>query len=525
MEKRTEYFTIKEASIWATNYLKKLTTTSNILYLINYGHVPKIDHEGLTKISKSDLMGYYYSLNKYKKIAWGKSEKHNLLNWNLSFENLKESKTTKHVHKLHPYKGKFIPQLVEYFLDDHTDSFKTEKYFNKGDIILDPFCGSGTTLVQANELGIHAIGIDIAYFNVIVSNCKINEHKIINLKEEIKRITIKSYEKIKSSNIVDFDNALSYQLKWFNSLFFKIPKFRYNTMYKNENIDKEKKFLSIYKNLVLKYKIELLNANPKTFLEKWYFKNVCAEMYFIKNEIEKIKDNDIRHMLILIMSRTMRSCRATMHSNLTTLIEPISTTYYCQKHAKICKPIFSIMKWWKTYARDTIDRLEEFEKLRTNTYQYCINGDSRTLNIKTAISLLKNRNIANALKNKEFAGIFTSPPYLGLINYHEQHAYIYDLFNFKRNDEFEIGSMTNGHSEIAKKKYIIDISNTLNNCKKLLKKHYNIFLVANDKYDLYSKIAKKSGMVIVNTFQRPVLNRTERNKPYTETVFHLKKKL
>ena len=30
---------------------------------------------------------------------------------------IKEAETTKHVHRLHPYKGKFIPQLVEYFLD------------------------------------------------------------------------------------------------------------------------------------------------------------------------------------------------------------------------------------------------------------------------------------------------------------------------------------------------------------------------------------------------------------------------
>ena len=58
------------------------------------------------------------------------------LNWKLSY-------------KLHPYKGKFIPQLVEYFLDSHTDSFKKEAFFERGDIVLDPFCGSGTTLVQA----------------------------------------------------------------------------------------------------------------------------------------------------------------------------------------------------------------------------------------------------------------------------------------------------------------------------------------------------------------------------------------
>ena len=54
---------------------------------------------------------------------------------------------------------------------------------------------------------------------------------------------------------------------------------------------------------------------------------------------------------------------------------------------------------------------------------------------------------------------------------------------------------------------------------------YNVFLVANDKYKLYPKIAEKSGMIIINQFNRPVLNRTERDKGvYSETIFHFKEK-
>ena len=67
------------------------------------------------------------------------------LNLNWRERDLPESERTKHVHRLHPYLGKFIPQLVEIFL---------RKYFKPGQTILDPFGGSGTTLVQANELGI-----------------------------------------------------------------------------------------------------------------------------------------------------------------------------------------------------------------------------------------------------------------------------------------------------------------------------------------------------------------------------------
>ena len=143
-----ELLNIKEASVWATQHIGKTVTPSNIAYLINYGRIPKNGAGSGTLISKRDLINYYE--NAQKETDWKKQLGADL-NWALSFDQYTESQTTKHVHRLHPYKGKFIPQLVEYFLDSHTDKFKTETFFAKGDIVLDPFCGSGTTLVQSSE--------------------------------------------------------------------------------------------------------------------------------------------------------------------------------------------------------------------------------------------------------------------------------------------------------------------------------------------------------------------------------------
>lgn len=169
----TKLLDLKGASKWASEYLDRKVTISNISYLIQYGRIKKYENKGKPLVNLEELKEYYDSFKKEKQ--WKKILGDDL-NWHLSFVEYKEAERTKHVHRLHPYKGKFIPQLVEYFLDSHTDEFKKEVYFRKGDIVLDPFCGSGTTMVQANELGLHAIGVDISVFNVMTSNAKIYKY-------------------------------------------------------------------------------------------------------------------------------------------------------------------------------------------------------------------------------------------------------------------------------------------------------------------------------------------------------------
>jgi len=521
--------TLKEASKWASTFLKKNVTTSNIAYLITYGRIPKIGDNGTIFVSKKDLQKYYDSYYGKKEVDW-KNKLGDDLNWALSFDYLKEADTTKHVHRLHPYKGKFIPQLVEYFLDTHTDDFKKEVYFNKGDIILDPFCGSGTALVQANELGMDAIGIDISAFNCLISNAKTKKYNLSDVQIEMNRLSDVLDKYLINNNVQIFEDSLLNELNEFNTKYFQSPDYRNNI--NNKVFDeytyadkKVKEFIPVYNQLITKYNIKLLQDTNNNFLDRWYLDTVRKEFEIVFNELKKIKNPATKKILTIILSRTIRSCRATTHSDLATLKEPINSIYYCSKHNKVCKPLFSIKKMWDRYTKDTVKRLMIFDNLRTdNTYQTCLTGDSRSINI---IDELKERNpeFSKKVKNEKISGIFSSPPYVGLIDYHEQHAYAYDLFNFIRRDELEIGPLKSGQGRESREKYVSDISQVLINCRKYLKDDFNIFLVANDKYNLYPTIAEKSGLKIINQFKRPVLNRTEKDKgAYSEIIFHFKQK-
>ena len=70
------------------------------------------------------------------------------------------------VHGLHEYKGKFNPQVAKALLNIFG--------VRPGRRVLDPFCGSGTTLVECAHADVLGTGIDINPFAVFLANAKLH---------------------------------------------------------------------------------------------------------------------------------------------------------------------------------------------------------------------------------------------------------------------------------------------------------------------------------------------------------------
>jgi len=529
---------LKEASEWATDYLGKDVSKSNISYLVQYGKVKKLQTEAkVTGVDKSELKKYYDLNVKTKEEEWKESLGDDL-NWDLSFSELREKETTKHVHRLHPYKGKFIPQLVEYFLDEKTTEFKKEAYFKPGDAVLDPFMGSGTTLVQAGESGLNSVGIDVSQFNCVMSKVKTGTYELKKLKTALETALTNTQKFISEAFDEEFDKALKEKIAEFNKLHFPNPEYKYQV--KQGEIDPnvysaEKEDLFLTENIEMIEKLKTIRGfevaeldeawGESEFLKKWYNGRILRELAFYNNQIAKVDNAETRAVMRIILSRTARSCRSTTHSDLATLKMAQLVPYYCTKHYKICTPINSITTRLKQYTNGTIKRLAEYDGLRGEVVSSAvIHGDSREVDIFAEVAK-GNPQFADELARRKLDGVFTSPPYVGQIDYHEQHAYAYELFAIERADELEIGPLYKGKGKQAKDDYVAGIAAVLNNVGKYVKDDGDFFLVANDKHGLYPKIAERAKMEIVGEHKRPVLNRTERDRaPYSEIIFHLKKK-
>lgn len=74
---------LKQASEWASCYLGKNVTISNIAYLIQYGRIKKVGNNGTNLVNKKELIDYYRSYNGKREINWKNQLGHDL-NWALS---------------------------------------------------------------------------------------------------------------------------------------------------------------------------------------------------------------------------------------------------------------------------------------------------------------------------------------------------------------------------------------------------------------------------------------------------------
>jgi hypothetical protein len=333
------------------------------------------------------------------------------LSWSES--ELPERERTKHVHRLHPYLGKFVPQLVEVFL---------RRYAQRGQLVWDPFAGSGTTLVEANAFGARAAGCDVSAFNCLLTSVKTAAYDPVDLLGDVVRLSADAKP--------------------------------------------------------------LRSRAASEYLERWFAPQALAELLAFRARIPATVYPDLWRV---VLSRAARSARLARHDDLDFPAEPVQTEYFCHKHRRTCRPVGEADKFLRRYVRDAVQRVQEFADVRECDDTIVLHADARATEPPGPIDL-----------------VITSPPYPSLIDYHEQHAYAFELLGLRRRDQVEIGKGVAGYCEA--------VTNVLAHARGALRRGGRIVIVVNDRRKLYDGILSAAGLRLEDRVLRHVNRRTGRRK-------------
>jgi DNA methylase len=354
------------------------------------------------------------------------------LSW--SEATLPERERTKHVHRLHPYLGKFIPQLVETLLARHVPV---------GGRVLDPFAGSGTTLVQSLESGHDATGVDIAGFNALLARVKTRPYNL----DALRRDLLWAYAEVESFR----------------------PRGRYP-------------------------------RGATGYIRAWYAASAAEELIHFRGLVDQVGSADV---LRIVLARSARSARRTAHFDLEFPRAPQLEPYWCFKHRRECRPVESARRFLLRYTLDTLERIETFAAARAEgPVARVLHGDARSIDL-----------------GGPYDGVITSPPYPGLIDYHEQHRYAYELLGIDQRRDLELGRPSRGTGRAAIEEYVDGVAAVLENARLSLALGGRVCIVVNDRRHLYPEVLQRAGLRLIDRHERHVNRRTGRRAgEYYESI-------
>jgi hypothetical protein len=341
------------------------------------------------------------------------------LSW--SERELPERERTKHVHRLHPYLGKFIPQLVEELLRRHVPP---------GGSVLDPFAGSGTTLVQSLESGHPATGTDLAAFNCLLMRVKTARYNLFTLEHDL-RDALARFERGEGSI-----------------------------------------------------------GRRSAYVREWFAPRAGGELLEFRSLVDGYEHADV---LRVVLARAARSARLTTHFDLDFPRLPQRDPYWCHKHKRECRPVEHAGHFVRRYTLDTLARLKAFARVRSEHGAEVVHGDARELDF-----------------GGPFDGVITSPPYPGLIDYHEQHRYAYELLGLDDLRERELGAAVDGVNRAALAAYTEGIATVLGRAAERVRGGGAVLIVVNDRRELYPAILESAGLRLERRYRRHVNRRTGR---------------
>lgn len=233
--------------------------------------------------------------------------------WSFSEKTIKD--TSYITHGYYTYPAKFIPQLASRLINE---------YSSEGDIIIDPFMGSGTTVVEAivnNRIGIGTDINDIAY---LIAKVKTTPIQAMKLLQEFNKIEIDLRGRMNGNYAQFLTKSLTF-----------VPQ--------NERID------------------------------YWFLPQQKEKLSIIFARILEIEDEDIKNFFLVAFAQILKSCSIWLQKS----VKPTR-----DQNKKIYEPL----TLFSAQAKKMIKRHDEFNRILSEKVKNNIN-EFRTIRCEDSRSL------------------------------------------------------------------------------------------------------------------------------------------
>ena len=298
------------------------------------------------------------------------------------------------------------------------------RHVPRGGRVLDPFAGSGTTLVQALESGYDATGVDIAGVQRLLMRVKTRPYNLDALRAR-PALGARRGRGVRAAR--------------------PLPAARRR----------------------LRARLVRAAAPPRS----------CSHF---RSLVDQVGPADV---LRVVLARAARSARRTTHFDLDFPREPQLEPYWCHKHRRECRPVEAARRFLlPLHARHARPDRGVRERPRARRLGQVLHGDARELDL-----------------GGPYDGVITSPPYPGLIDYHEQHRYAYELLGLdERRDARARRRRARGTSRAAIAEYVDGIVGCARATRATsLAAGGRVCIVVNDRRDLYPEILERAGLRLV----------------------------
>lgn len=273
------------------------------------------------------------------------------------------------IHNWYNFVLGYSPEFPEFML--------SKEKIGRNDLVVDPFMGSGTTLVACKLLGIPSAGVDANDFMAFAGSVKLNWNRNLDKINEDKVELIKIIEEETSNFNWDDKNDQGQQLSFFN---MGKDRFKDYVAYAEKN-------------------------RPDMLVKKYMSDKPFVKAHIIQTAIEKVVSIENKDLFKLALS---------------SILVPISNVSY--------GPGFGIKK-----PKDDVDVVTIFINKINRIIEDLSSLSEEQIKTPSSVTLGDSRNLSEYFENDSVSLMITSPPYPGDHEY-TKHTRLELIFGGMAND-------------------------------------------------------------------------------------------